>query len=304
MSGVSGVSWYALLGVSPDASPEEIKAAWRTATDKFEPGSGTGQFRLFNEAADVLLDPVRRAEYDAEYNAGPDSRSDSGSDSGRPVVVLEPTPEPVPPVVLKAPVEVEERAEDKADGASPAVPSEVTPLTDHNERSRWFARPVPAWVMAVLGLLSVVALALGGLFLVQHRSYQHRQDAGQEASAAAERALPVVLSYDYRHLTADRDKAARYLSPKYRKEYIATFDKLIQSSGSNPGPAEQTKAVVTANVQNIGVVDAEADVARVIVFLDQSTVKAAGTPKFSLNRLTVSMVKVGNAWLVDNINSY
>jgi curved DNA-binding protein CbpA len=52
-------------GASRDASPAEIKAAWRIATDKFEPGSGSGQFRMFNEAADVLLDPERREAYDA-----------------------------------------------------------------------------------------------------------------------------------------------------------------------------------------------------------------------------------------------
>jgi len=61
-----GPTWYDILGVAPDASAEEIKAAWRDATDKFEPGTGAGQFRLFNEAADVLLDPAKRAEYDAE----------------------------------------------------------------------------------------------------------------------------------------------------------------------------------------------------------------------------------------------
>ena len=48
-------TWYDVLGVSRDASPAEIKAAWRNATDKFEPGSGSGQFRMFNEAADMLL---------------------------------------------------------------------------------------------------------------------------------------------------------------------------------------------------------------------------------------------------------
>ena len=50
-------------------APTEIKAAWRNATDKFEPGSGSGQFRMFNEAADVLLDPERRAAYDASLDA-------------------------------------------------------------------------------------------------------------------------------------------------------------------------------------------------------------------------------------------
>src|SRR4051794_5980389 len=63
-------TWYDILGVARGASPADIKAAWRAATDKFEPGSGTSQFRLFNEAADVLLDPQRRAAYDAELDEG------------------------------------------------------------------------------------------------------------------------------------------------------------------------------------------------------------------------------------------
>ena len=60
-------TWYDILGIAPEATPEEIKAAWRNATDKFEPGTGASQFRLFNEAADVLLDPQKRAAYDAEH---------------------------------------------------------------------------------------------------------------------------------------------------------------------------------------------------------------------------------------------
>src|SRR6187200_2833171 len=61
-------TWYDVLGVPRDASSTEIKAAWRNATDKFEPGSGSGQFRMFNEAADMLLDPERREAYDANLD--------------------------------------------------------------------------------------------------------------------------------------------------------------------------------------------------------------------------------------------
>src|SRR3954452_13880097 len=62
-------TWYDILGVGREATPDQVKAAWRVATDKFEPGSGTSQFRLFNEAAAVLLDPTRRAASDAELDA-------------------------------------------------------------------------------------------------------------------------------------------------------------------------------------------------------------------------------------------
>ena len=72
---------YDILGVRPQATPDEIKRAWRDAADRFEPGSGSSgaQFRLFNEAAEVLLDPAKRAEYDArladEARHRPDRRA-------------------------------------------------------------------------------------------------------------------------------------------------------------------------------------------------------------------------------------
>ncbi|MEP6815183.1 MAG: DnaJ domain-containing protein [Marmoricola sp.] len=292
------MSYYDLLGVAPDASPGQIKAAWRAATDKFEPGSGTGQFRLFNEAADVLLDSAKRAAYDAEQGhppaspATPVSPTKKATSSAAPAAATSSLP--------STHVESDLRwfpKKSNVDSATATDTSENTPTTR-------LGRPVPPWLMAVLAVLSVVALVLGGVFWIQHRHQVQRQDAGQEASATAERALPVILSYDYRHLSADRDQAARFLNGKYKREYTTTFNKLVMGTTANPGPALQTKAVVKGTVVNIGVVDAEPGVAKVIVFLDQATVKGGGTPKFSLNRLTVSMVKAGNTWLVDKIDSY
>jgi Mce-associated membrane protein len=77
-------TWYDVLGVRRDATPEQIKAAWRGATDKFEPGTGAGQFRMFNEAADVLLDPVRRREYDASLDAPVPDEAPVAGPSGAP----------------------------------------------------------------------------------------------------------------------------------------------------------------------------------------------------------------------------
>ncbi len=79
MTNTPGPTWYDVLGVSRDADTEEIKAAWRSATDRFEPGSGSGQFRMFNEAAEVLLDPARRAAYD-ESLAAPDESAAAPED--------------------------------------------------------------------------------------------------------------------------------------------------------------------------------------------------------------------------------
>lgn len=57
-------SWYDVLDVSPDATAEEIQAAWKAAIADLGPADR--RFRLANQAAEVLLDPARRAAHDAE----------------------------------------------------------------------------------------------------------------------------------------------------------------------------------------------------------------------------------------------
>ncbi len=267
---MASVTWYDLLGVERDATPDQIRVAWREATDRAEPG--TSQFKKYNEAAEVLLDARARSAYDAELAAS------------EPAPEADPEPEP---------------DHEPAQSASAATTTDSTPGVP-----RWASLLASTGVTVAVTLLTVLVIAVGGYFWFQNNRHDEQVDAGQEASAAAERALPFVLSYDYRQLPADKSRAVRYLSPRYQKEYTATFDKLIASTDGQPGPAKQTSAVVKATVRSVGVVDSESDVAKVIVFIDQATTKDGGTPKFSLNRLTVSMVRSGNSWLVDNINSY
>ncbi len=66
--------YYAILGVSPSASAEEIKRAYRALVRKVHPDAmpeaGTALlFRLVHEAYSVLSDPERRAAYDREWHA-------------------------------------------------------------------------------------------------------------------------------------------------------------------------------------------------------------------------------------------
>jgi Mce-associated membrane protein len=57
-------SWYDLLGVAPDAPTEDVRSAWRSAIADLDPTDR--RFGTLNRAAEVLLDPQRRAAYDAE----------------------------------------------------------------------------------------------------------------------------------------------------------------------------------------------------------------------------------------------
>ena len=54
---------YDVLDVEPTSSPEEIRAAWRAAVAELDPTDR--RFRVYNQAAEVLLDPERRDAYDA-----------------------------------------------------------------------------------------------------------------------------------------------------------------------------------------------------------------------------------------------
>ena len=67
-------SWYDVLGVDEHASPEEIRTAWKDSIADLSPGDR--KFRVCNEAAEVLLDPERRAAYDAELGIAPAAESE------------------------------------------------------------------------------------------------------------------------------------------------------------------------------------------------------------------------------------
>lgn len=268
---------YDVLGVSPDAHRDEIKKAWRDAADRFEPGSGgsSAQFRLFNEAAEVLLDPARRKAYDAQLAA----------DVAR------------------------STAETTAEEATERhVEESESPLTPHEDKSRVDVagspgRGIPLWALGVMGLLTALTMASAIYLVTDYQRASAYEDALDLAPSAAERAAVAILSFDYESLDSDRDAATRFLTSGYSDEYRKTFA-FMRGSATETRAKVEAEVLASSSMLQSG--DESPDRIPVLLFVDQTTVSTAnsGEPTRALNRVRFDMVKVDGTWLVDHITSY
>ena len=71
------LDYYRIMGVAPNATPAEIKSAYRTLAQKYHPdrnpnnAAAEEQFKLLQEAYSVLADAERRTQYDQHFRASP-----------------------------------------------------------------------------------------------------------------------------------------------------------------------------------------------------------------------------------------
>ena len=68
------ITYYERIGVSPDATRDQIRAAYRRLARRHHPDSDAGnsdEMAALNEAWRVLSDPARRAMYDASLRTTP-----------------------------------------------------------------------------------------------------------------------------------------------------------------------------------------------------------------------------------------
>jgi Mce-associated membrane protein len=201
-----------------------------------------------------------------------------------PVVRTEP-PEPKPGPAQRAQPEV----------LSDDDPVEVAPAATRVSVTR---RSRQSIVVAALALSLVAVLLACALALVTTRRDRSDVAAGSVALAAATKDAATILSYDYRHLPQDYAAATAVSTGSFRTDYQATTSKAVTPL------ATQTHAVVTAKVTTGGVVSSSSSRATILLFVDQTTTSnRLDAPKVDLNRVQLTLQKVGGRWLVSSLKA-
>lgn len=255
-------SWYDLLGVAPDASADEIRAAWRVQIADLDPTDR--RFSVLNRAAEVLLDPSRRAAYDAELP--PASAVADPDDEHEPEVAPE------------------------VEGAA-AEPGAAT-------RSGARVALVPGWLLAAVAVLALALVATAVVLWVREPSAGDVEADARSAQAAAERAVVPILSYDATHLDESKAAAQQYLTGKLREDYDRIFTGLIEKN------APSTQTVVTATLVRSSIVRADEGHAQIFLLVNQTrTNKKYTEPEVYKNWVTLTMDEVDGSWLVADMTT-
>ncbi|MGC9541176.1 hypothetical protein [Streptomyces sp. UG1] len=162
--------------------------------------------------------------------------------------------------------------------------------------------PLPA----LLGIL-LVATLIAAAVLGWHSWNAHRTETARtEALAAARKAAPHVLSYDYRHLDKDFARARTHLTGGFREEYGKTTKTVVAPT------AQKYRGVVKATVAApasggtpaASVVSASPDKVVVLLFINQVTESTqVSVPRVDLNRVRMTMSDTDGGWKVSAVDA-
>ncbi|MFH8656492.1 hypothetical protein [Streptomyces afghaniensis] len=245
-------------------------------------GVGSPARRTMTAAARAAAKRTERAEHPAdEARPGGEERY-----SGRTLVIeaaggWDDPPEPAP---------------------EPDQVSESEEVPEKSASVRPWRRPLSMALCAVL-VAGLVAIAVLGW---QYREGLRAEQARREALAAARKAAPVVLSYDYRHLDRDFAQARTRLTGTFRDEYRRTTKTVV-------GPtARKYHGVVKATVAApagggrpaASVVSAGPDKAVVLLFVNQVTTSTqVRGSRVDLNRVRMTLTRTAEGWKVSAVDA-
>ncbi|PQM24086.1 hypothetical protein Sfr7A_04575 [Streptomyces xinghaiensis] len=141
---------------------------------------------------------------------------------------------------------------------------------------------------------------------LQHREAERTAEARTAALAAARKAAPVILSYDYRHLDRDFRAARSHLTAPFLGQYRKTTTSVVAPT------AKKYRGVVKATVARpadggapaASVVSATPDRAVVLLFMNQATTSTqVSGPRLDLNRVRMTLVRTPQGWKVRAVDA-
>ncbi|MCW2813232.1 MAG: hypothetical protein JWN84_687 [Nocardioides sp.] len=278
-------SWYDVLDVDESATADEIRTAWQGSVAGLDPTDR--RFKQRNRAAEVLLDPERRAAHDAELAAQAEDEADDLDQTDAPAATAAVSPAGADR--LAKPAARRTTTTSKERGGTATVATDEPPS---RRRALTAALAVLALVLVVLTAISLAAGGGSGAAASADEAGLPDAREVQAARKAAEVAIVPVVSYDYRDLDQSQAAATSFMTPAYADVYDKNFSAIVSEN------AATTKTIVTAEVVSSGVVRTGESRVDVLVFLNRPTRNASGD-KVSRDQVTVQMLDVDGTWLVD-----
>ncbi|MGW7404109.1 hypothetical protein ACWGI9_10270 [Streptomyces sp. NPDC054833] len=255
-------------------------------------GSGSGTRRTMTAAARAA---AKRAER-GNSEPGPTATDEAvpgrpeTRDAGRTVLIDPPKhgwddpPEPSPESF-----EAEDAPQEEGE------PGPVTPT----RRARRLLLTAVLCVLLVAGLIAAAVLGW------RYQQGVEAEQARGQALAAAQQAAPVVLSYDYRHLSRDFAAASTRLTGHFRDEYRKTTTTVVGPTARKyHGVVKATVATPTAGPPAASVISASADRAVVLLFVNQLTTSTqVSGSRLDLNRVRMTLTHTSDGWKVSAVDA-
>jgi Mce-associated membrane protein len=154
---------------------------------------------------------------------------------------------------------------------------------------------VPGWLLVTVAALAALVVGACAVVALTAPSDASIADATRQAQSSAERAIVPILSYDAANLDDDQRSAEGFMTDDYRAEYAKLFE-VIKANAPETGTQVSTQVIAS------GVVRSGDDRVSVLVFVNRPTTnKQLKEPVVYKDQVTVTMQRVGDDWLVDDL---
>lgn len=154
----------------------------------------------------------------------------------------------------------------------------------------------PWWIVAT-AVLSVAVVALALVAASQRATLTAERDDRREIERVSGELATALLTYDYEHLDASKERVLSRATGKFRKEYESAFE------GGLKTLLTETKATSKGTVTDIFVSDIDSATASSIVVANAVADGTAGRRANLASYIQLDLVEVKGHWRVDGVTN-